>query len=140
MHISKNSEWDPLASGEHPLVATDFWAPLCRSCNATESIIESVLYTEHDTKFARVKVDRIPATASKKCGTKWAPVVKFLYGSKEVGEVAGYAPKDNLSKDINKIMVRRASSCLANLPSAKPPGRNTFPCRMERKQNNGKRS
>ncbi len=68
--VSKNSEWDPLVSGERQLVATDFWAPLCPHCSVSVPVFESVLPTEQDTKFVRVNIDQIPAIASKNYRTQ----------------------------------------------------------------------
>jgi thioredoxin 1 len=125
MRISKNSEWDPLASGEQQLVATDFWTPLCPCYSASKPVFESVLPKDQDTKFVRVNVDQIPDIASKKYGFQRVPViVKFFCESKEVGEVAGYTPKDNL--DIDKMVVGSPPICLANLSPTKPSASNTI--------------
>ncbi len=124
VHISNNSEWDPLVSGERQLVATDFWAPLCPRCSASKPVFESVLPKEQDTKFVKVKVDQMHDIASKKYWTQGVPVVKRFCESKEVGEAADYIPKDIL--DTYKMGVRSAPSCLANLSSAKPSASNTI--------------
>jgi thioredoxin 1 len=124
VQISKNSEWDPVISGEQRLVATDFWAPLCPCCNASRSVFESVIPKDQDTKFVRVNVDQILDIASKKYGTQGVPVVKLFCKGKEVGEVAGYTPKDNL--DIDKMVARSAPSCLANLSPTKSSASNTI--------------
>jgi len=132
VHISKNSEWDPLVYGQQQLVATDFWAPLCPCCSASKPVFESVIPKDQDTKFVRVNVDQIPDIASKKYGTQGVPVVKFFYESKEAEEVVGYTPIVNFKKDIDKIVVRSAPSCLTNLSSAKPSASNTISMLNER--------
>ena len=125
VYISKNSEWDSLLFGKQQLVAADFWAPLCPYCRAFKPVFESAVPKDQDIEFVRFNVDQMPDIASK-YGTQGIPVVKFFCESKGVGEVVGYIPKDNFKKDIYKMVVRSAPSCLANLSSAKPSAANTI--------------
>jgi thioredoxin 1 len=126
VYISKNSEWDSLVSGKQQLVAADFWAPLCPCCSAFKPVFESAVPKDQDIEFVRFNVDQMPDIAPKKYGIQGIPDVKFLCEGKEVGEVVGYIPKDNFKKDIYKMVVRSAPSCLANLSSAKPSAANTI--------------
>ncbi len=117
VYISKNLEWDFLVSGKQQLVAADFWALLSPYCRAFKPVFESVAANDQDVKFVKVNVDQMPHIASK-YGTQGTPDVKFPKG-KEVREVAGYIPKGNFKKDLDKV-VTSVPSCLANLSSVQP--------------------
>lgn len=123
IEISKNSEWDSLVSGKQ-LVAADFWAPWCPYCRAFKPVFESVAPEHPDIKFVKVNVDQMPDIASK-YEIQGIPVVKFFCEGKEVGEVLGYIPKDNLKKEIDRIGTS-SHSCLANLSSVQPSASSTM--------------
>jgi len=108
---TKSSEWDSLVSGKD-LVAADFWAPWCPYCKMLKPIFESLAAEYPQIRFAKVNVDEEPDIASR-YGIQGIPVIKFFCEGKEIGEIIGYSPRENLKKEIEKISAN-APSCLAN--------------------------
>lgn len=109
--ITKETEWDSLVSGKK-LVAADFWAPWCPYCMRLKPIFESVASKYDDIEFVKINVDDQGELASR-YGIQGIPVIKFFCEGKEVGEIVGYVPQQELEKKINRIS-SEAPACLAN--------------------------
>ena len=109
VYISKNSEWDSLVSGKQH-VAADFWSPFCTYCSAFKPIFGSVAAYDEDINLVKLNVDQMLDIALR-YGTQVVSVVRIFCERKEPGEVVGYILKDNLKKDIDKMVTRALMSC-----------------------------
>ncbi len=107
----KTSEWDSLIS-DKKLVAADFWAEWCPYCVRLKPIFESVAEDYQDIKFVKVNVQEEAELASK-YGIQGIPVIKFFCEGKEVGEIVGFIPEDELKKQVEKI-AKNVPNCLNN--------------------------
>ncbi len=107
----KSSEWNALVSGKE-MVAADFWAPWCPYCRMLKPVFESIAVDYPQIRFVKVNVDEAPEVALKH-GVQGIPVIKFFCEGKEIGEIVGYIPKENLKREIERISTN-AASCLAN--------------------------
>jgi thioredoxin 1 len=109
--IIQETEWDSLVS-KKKLVAADFWAPWCPYCMRLKPIFESIASKYPDIEFVKVNVDVHSGLASR-YGIQGIPVIKFFCEGKEVGEIVGYIPQQELEKKISEIS-SEAPACLAN--------------------------
>jgi thioredoxin 1 len=107
----KTSEWDSLIS-DKKLVAADFWAQWCPYCVRLKPIFESVAKDYQDIKFVKVNVQEEGELASR-YGIQGIPVIKFFCEGKEVGEIVGFVPEDELKKQVEKI-AKNVPNCLSN--------------------------
>ncbi len=113
-----SKEWEEKVLSSKTLTAVDFWAPWCPFCNKLKPIFEEVA-KEYSNKivFAKVDVDVEQEIASKH-GIMGIPVIKFFCEGKEVGELVGYMPKDQLTKEIDKV-VQTYPQCLGQTSTMK---------------------
>jgi thioredoxin 1 len=109
--MTQETEWDSLVSGEK-LVAADFWAPWCPYCMRLKPIFESIASKFPDIEFVKLNVDEQEGLASR-YGIRGIPVIKFFCEGKEVGEIVGNVPQQELEKKISQIS-GEAPACLAN--------------------------
>jgi len=109
--MTQETEWDSLVSGKK-LVAADFWAPWCPYCVRLKPIFESTASKYSDIEFIKINVDEQEGLASR-YGIQGIPVIKFFCEGKEVGEIVGYVPQQELEKKISQIS-SEAPACLAN--------------------------
>jgi len=112
--VTQETVWDSLASGKK-LVAAHFWAPWCPYCMRLKPIFESIASKYPDIEFVKVNVDEQEGLASR-YGIQGIPVIKFFCDGKEVGEIVGYVPQQELEKKITQIS-SEAPACLANTPT-----------------------
>jgi thioredoxin len=109
--ITQETEWNSLIS-KKKLLAADFWAPWCPYCMRLKPIFESIASKYPSIEFVKVNVDKLDALASR-YGIQGIPVIKFFCEGKEVDEIVGYVPQNELEKKISKIS-SEAPTCLAN--------------------------
>ncbi|HYZ59523.1 MAG TPA: thioredoxin family protein [Nitrososphaeraceae archaeon] len=109
--ITQETEWNSLISGKK-LVAADFWAPWCPYCMRLKPIFESIASKYPDITFVKINVDEQGSLASR-YGIRGIPVIKCFCEGREVGEIVGYVPQNELEKRINAIS-SEAPACLAN--------------------------
>jgi thioredoxin 1 len=109
--ITQEAEWESLVSGRK-LVAADLWAPWCPYSIRLKPIFESIANKYTDIIFVKVNVDEQQGLAAK-YGIRGIPVIKFFCEGREVGEIVGYVPQNELEKRINEIS-SEAPTCLAN--------------------------
>lgn len=107
----KTSEWDSLISDKN-LVAADFWAQWCPYCVRLKPIFESVAKDYQNIKFVKVNVQEEAELASR-YGIQGIPVIKFFCEGKEVGEIVGFVPENELKKQVEKI-AKNVPNCLSN--------------------------
>lgn len=107
----ETSEWDSLIS-DKKLVAADFWAEWCPYCVRLKPIFESVAKDYQDIEFVKVNVQEQADLASR-YGIQGIPVIKFFCEGREVGEIVGFVPEDELKKQVEEI-AKNAPSCLTN--------------------------
>ncbi|MGC1134559.1 MAG: thioredoxin family protein [Nitrososphaeraceae archaeon] len=109
--ITQETEWDSLVSGKK-LIAADFWAPWCPYCMRLKPVFESTASKYSDIEFVKINVDEQEGLASR-YGVQGIPVIKFFCEGKEVGEIVGYVPQQELDKKIGQIS-SETPTCLAN--------------------------
>ena len=116
--MTQETEWDSLVSGKK-LVAADFWAPWCPYCMRLKPIFESIASKFPDIEFVKLNVDEQEGLASR-YGIRGIPVIKFFCEGKEVGEIVGNVPQQELEKKISQIS-GEAPACLANTSTKSKP-------------------
>jgi thioredoxin 1 len=109
--ITQEAEWNTLVS-DKKLLAADFWAPWCPYCMRLKPIFESIASKYPDIRFVKVNVDEQQGLAAR-YGIRGIPVIKFFCEEKEIGEIVGYMPQNELEKKIAEIG-NEAQACLAN--------------------------
>ena len=109
--ITQETEWDSLVSGKK-LVAADFWASWCPYCTRLKPIFESITSKYPDITFVKVNVDEQQELASR-YGIRGIPIIKFFCEGREVGEIVGYVPQQELEKRISEVS-SEVPKCLAN--------------------------
>jgi thioredoxin 1 len=75
-------------------------------------IFESIASKFPDIEFVKLNVDEQEGLASR-YGIRGIPVIKFFCEGKEVGEIVGNVPQQELEKKISQIS-GEAPACLAN--------------------------
>ena len=111
LDIMQETEWDTLIS-DKKLLAADFWAPWCPFCMRLKPIFESVASKYPDIRFVKVNVEEQQGLAAR-YGIRGIPVIKFFCEGREVGEIVGYVPQNELEKRISEIS-SEVPTCLAN--------------------------
>jgi thioredoxin 1 len=111
LDIIQEAEWDSLVSGKN-LVAADFWAPWCPYCMRLKPIFESMASKFPEVIFVKINVDEQQELASR-YSIRGIPVIKFFCEGREVGEIVGYVPQNELEKRIGELS-SEVPSCLAN--------------------------
>jgi thioredoxin 1 len=111
LDIMQETEWDTLIS-DKKLLAADFWAPWCPFCMRLKPIFESIASKYPDIRFVKVNVEEQQGLAAR-YGIRGIPVIKFFCEGREVGEIVGYVPQNELEKRISEIS-SEVPSCLAN--------------------------
>jgi thioredoxin 1 len=109
--IRQETEWNTLIA-DKKLLAADFWAPWCPYCMRLKPIFESIASKYPEIRFVKVNVDEQQGLAAR-YGIRGIPVIKFFCEEKEVGEIVGYVPQNELEKKIGEIS-SQAQACLAN--------------------------
>lgn len=109
--ITQETEWNSLISGKK-LVAADFWAPWCPYCMRLKPVFESISSKYPEITFVKINVDEQASLASR-YGIRGIPVIKFFCESREVGEVVGYVPQQELENKISQLS-SEVHTCLAN--------------------------
>jgi thioredoxin 1 len=107
----KSSDWDSLISSKN-LVAADFWATWCPYCVKLKPIFEKVANDYQEIKFVKVNVQEQEDLAGR-YGIQGIPVIKFFCEGREVGEIVGYVPENELRKQVEEI-ANNAPSCVTN--------------------------
>ncbi|MGH9988384.1 MAG: thioredoxin family protein [Nitrososphaeraceae archaeon] len=111
LDITQETAWASLVSGKK-LVAADFWAKWCPFCLRLKPIFESIANKYPDIRFVKINVDEQQELASR-YGIRGIPVIKFFCEGREVGEIVGYVPQNELEKRISEIN-SEVPTCLAN--------------------------
>ena len=111
LDITQKIAWASLVSGKK-LVAADFWATWCPFCLRLKPIFESIANKYPDIRFVKINVDEQQELASR-YGIRGIPVIKFFCEGREVGEIVGYVPQNELEKRISEIS-SEVPTCLTN--------------------------
>jgi thioredoxin 1 len=75
-------------------------------------IFESIASKYPDIRFVKVNVEEQQGLAAR-YGIRGIPAIKFFCEGREVGEIVGYVPQNELEKRISEIS-SEVPSCLAN--------------------------
>lgn len=85
-------------------VVVDFWAPWCGPCRMVSPIVEE-LSTEYadQVRFAKLNTDDNETTAAQ-FGVFSIPTLIVFQNGQEVNRLVGFAPKDQLKRQIDRSL------------------------------------
>ncbi len=108
---ASSDNWDEVVLGSDSLVVVDFWAPWCPYCRQLLPIFEELSEEYQDrARFVKLNAEDAPEIAAK-YGVTSIPVLKFFCAGREVYELLGYMPKDELKEELDKVL-RVNKTCL----------------------------
>ncbi len=101
--ITDNEFQNRVLEAENPVVV-DFWAPWCGPCRMVSPIVEE-LSNEYSGKvrFAKMNTDDNEATATQ-FGIWSIPTLIIFKDGKEVNRLVGFAPKEQLKRQIDRSL------------------------------------
>jgi thioredoxin len=109
---SESSFPEIVLSSKRPVVV-DFWAPWCIWCKKLAPIYAEVAsIMKEEMTFVTVNVDE-ERGLSARYGISSLPTLKFFCDGREIGELVGGLPKDQLQTRFRE-MVGMHQACLAN--------------------------
>lgn len=80
------------------LVLVDFWAEWCGPCRALSPKLEEIASEmSSQVKIVKMNVDENPQTPGQ-YGIRGIPAMLLFKGGKQVGELIGNQPKDNITE------------------------------------------
>lgn len=86
-------------------VLVDFWAPWCMPCRMMAPVIEQLAVEYNDRlTFVKVNVDENEQTATK-YRVMTIPTIALFKNGEIVDRFAGYTPKEELRRRLNKLLV-----------------------------------
>ncbi len=98
-------------AGKTPVVV-DFWAPWCVWCRKLAPIYEEVAsLMKREMTFVTVNVDE-ERNLAERYGISSLPTLKFFCEGREIGEMVGALPKDQLQAKFRE-MIGMHRACLA---------------------------
>lgn len=84
------------------LVLVDFWAEWCGPCRALAPKLEEIAVSmQNKVQVAKLNVDENPEMPTK-YGVRGIPAMILFKGGKEVDQIVGNHPKENIVAMINK--------------------------------------
>ncbi len=87
-------------------VVVDFWAPWCGPCRMVSPIVEEL---SHDytgkVRFLKMNTDENESIMSE-FGISSIPTLIVFSGGKEVNRLVGFAPKDQLKRQIDRSLAQ----------------------------------
>lgn len=101
--VTDNEFQDRVLDAESPVVV-DFWAPWCGPCRMVSPIVEE-LSNEYagQVRFAKMNTDDNEATATQ-YGIWSIPTLIIFKDGKEVNRLVGFAPKEQLKRQIDRSL------------------------------------
>jgi thioredoxin 1 len=116
---SKN--WDEVVLKSHIPVLVDFWTGKCPYCERLKPIFQE-LSKEYlgRVRFVKLNADEVGDIAA--CyGVMSVPMLKFFCGGREVYSFIGFVLKDELRKELNRMLERYGSCIRESTPIQKDP-------------------
>ena len=93
-------------------VVVDFWAPWCVWCKKLAPVYDELAAKYGDKlRFVKVNVQDEQALAER-YGVSSLPTLKYFCGGREIGELVGAPPRDQLEAAF-KVVIDTHKSCLA---------------------------
>lgn len=91
-------------------VVIDFWAPWCPWCMKLMPVYDQIV-AEYQGKadFVKINVEENQELASN-LGVMSIPAIKIFYTGNKIGEILGYMPKEKLTSEINKILLKASKN------------------------------
>lgn len=101
--VTDNEFQGRVLEAESPVVV-DFWAPWCGPCRMVSPIVEE-LSNEYagQVRFAKMNTDDNEATATQ-YGIWSIPTLIIFKDGKEVNRLVGFAPKEQLKRQIDRSL------------------------------------
>ena len=85
-------------------VVVDFWAPWCGPCRMVSPIVEELSHEYGEkVRFTKMNTDDNEATASQ-FGIWSIPTLVIFKDGKEVNRLVGFAPKEQLKRQIDRSL------------------------------------
>ncbi|MFQ5888115.1 MAG: thioredoxin family protein [Candidatus Hydrothermarchaeales archaeon] len=110
--VVDSKSWDEVVLNSDIPVVVDFWAPNCPYCERLRPIFEE-LSSEYKGRMRFVKLNAEKASdIATIYGVMSIPMLKFFCGGREVYGVLGYMKKEELKKELDKVL-SIYTSCLA---------------------------
>ena len=99
-HAVTDSSFDTDVMKSSSLVLVDFWAEWCGPCRALGPKLEELAQEmSSQVKIVKMNVDENPQTPGQ-FGIRGIPAMLLFKDGKQVGELVGNQPKDNISEFI----------------------------------------
>lgn len=99
-HVVTDSSFDNDVIKSSSLVLVDFWAEWCGPCRALGPKLEELAQEMNSqVKILKMNVDENPQTPGQ-FGIRGIPAMLLFKNGKQVGELVGNQPKDNISEFI----------------------------------------
>lgn len=95
------------------IIVVDFWHKLCAYCLMLNPGFEEISKRRgNHVKFVKINIRESLQNQrlAESCGVLSTPTLKFFYRGKEIGELIGFFPKDELRKEAERI-IKRAEDC-----------------------------
>ena len=93
------------------LVVVNFWGPQCPWCKRLDPVYEELAEAFGDrVRFAKLNVAENPGVTTH-WGIMGTPTLKFFCQGREVHEVVGFRPQDQLRQELERAL-EEAEACL----------------------------
>ena len=108
-------DWNEVVSGADRPVIVDYWHEQCPWCLKLSPIYEELSEENDEAIFIKLNVranDENMSLAQSQ-GIMSTPTIKIFCDGREVGETVGFTDKDNLKKEIDRL-ISSSDSCLSS--------------------------
>ncbi len=105
--------WDQEVTNKKGLVAVEFWYKQCVWCSRFAPIYEEVSKEYDNITLASLDIlkDEANNEIGQKVGVMGTPTVKVFCGGREIGEIVGFVPKEELKRQLDHY-IKESESCI----------------------------